>query len=66
MFKSLHKISRYDSYYDISIHKHTKNKEAAAKSAPMGKGGPQTLMAAGFVAEYSKLSNNLINQKYDW
>ena len=25
----------------------------------MGKGGPQTLMAAGFVAEYSKLSNNL-------
>ena len=39
--------------------KHTKNKEVAAKTAPMGKGGPQTLMAAGFVAEYSKLSNNL-------
>lgn len=39
--------------------KHTKNKEAEAKMAPMGKGGPQTLMAAGFVAEYSRLSNNL-------
>ena len=39
--------------------KYTKNKEVAAKTAPMGKGGPQTLMASGFVAEYSKLSNNL-------
>lgn len=39
--------------------RHTKSKEVAAKAAPMGKGGPQTLMAAGFVAEYSKLSNNL-------
>ena len=39
--------------------KYTKNKEVAAKIAPMGKGGPQTLMASGFVAEYSKLSNNL-------
>ena len=39
--------------------KHTKNKEAAAKIAPAGKGGPQTLNATGFVAEYSKLSNNL-------
>lgn len=26
--------------------KHTKNKEVAAKAAPQGKGGPQTLMAA--------------------
>ena len=39
--------------------KHTKNKEVAAKATPQGKGGPQTLMAAGFVAEFSKLSNDL-------
>jgi len=39
--------------------KHTKNKEAKAKMAPAGKGGPQTLMASGFVVEYSKLSNDL-------
>lgn len=35
------------------------NKEAAAKMAPMGKGGPQTLRANGFIVEYSKLSNIL-------
>ncbi len=35
------------------------NKAEAAKVAPMGKGGPQTLVATGFVAEYSKLSNTL-------
>lgn len=39
--------------------KHTKNKEAEAKAPQMGKSGPQTLMATGFVAEYSKLSNDL-------
>jgi membrane fusion protein (multidrug efflux system) len=37
----------------------SKNKEVAAKAAPQGKGGPQMLMAAGFVAEYSKLANEL-------
>ena len=39
--------------------KHKKNKEAEAKTAPMGKGGPQTLMASGFVAEYSRLTNEI-------
>ena len=39
--------------------KHKNNKEAAAKAAPAGKGGPQTLMATGFVAEFSKLDNEL-------
>ena len=39
--------------------KHNKNKEVAAKAAPQGKAGPQILMAAGFVAEFSKLSNDL-------
>lgn len=39
--------------------KHSKNKEAAAKLAPAGKGGPQTLRAEGFVTEFSKLSNKL-------
>jgi membrane fusion protein (multidrug efflux system) len=43
----------------LAFVKHNKNKEAAAKVAPMGKGGPQMIMAAGFVAEYSKLSNNI-------
>lgn len=39
--------------------KYTKNKEVKAKAATMGKGGPQLLMANGFVAEYSNLSNKL-------
>ncbi|HRH58075.1 MAG TPA: efflux RND transporter periplasmic adaptor subunit [Chitinophagales bacterium] len=39
--------------------KYTKNKEVKLKTAPMGKSTPQTLMATGFVAEYSKLSNDL-------
>ncbi|MFN8295404.1 MAG: efflux RND transporter periplasmic adaptor subunit [Chitinophagales bacterium] len=39
--------------------KYTKNKEVKLKTAPMGKNTPQTLMAIGFVAEYSKLSNDL-------
>jgi membrane fusion protein (multidrug efflux system) len=39
--------------------KHKKNKEAEAKITPIGKSGPQTLMASGFVAEYSRLSNEL-------
>jgi multidrug resistance efflux pump/preprotein translocase subunit SecF len=39
--------------------KYSKNKETQAKMIPMGKGGPQTLRASGFVIEYSKLSNTL-------
>ena len=39
--------------------KHNKNKEAAAKLAPMAKSGPQMMLATGFVAEYSKLSNEI-------
>lgn len=39
--------------------KYKKVKEDNAKAMPQGKGGPQALAATGFVAEYSKLSNNL-------
>lgn len=40
--------------------KHTKNAEMAAKAGFMGKaGGPQTLFVSGFVAEYSKLNDDL-------
>lgn len=41
----------------LAFVKYNNNKKAAAKVAPMGKGGSQTLNAMGFVAEYSKLSN---------
>ena len=37
----------------------SKNKEMEAKNAPMGKGGSPTLIANGFVAEYSKLNNEI-------
>lgn len=37
----------------------SKSKEEAAKAPKFGKGGPQTLMAEGFVVEYSKLSNTI-------
>lgn len=41
--------------------KHNKNIAKAAKVSPMGmgKGGPQTLFASGYIAEYTKLTNDL-------
>jgi membrane fusion protein (multidrug efflux system) len=43
----------------LSFVKISKNKEMKAKTAPMMKGGPPTLVASAYVVEYSKLANEI-------